>query len=130
MSADLSFLFYVPNEKSRQKFNVSYVLFMDLLHCQNVVFVSGKVVSTIKNECEYLSLETRRKVTMLLFLRDIIKGRIKEHNVLSKVNINVPQQNSRSRKAFHLSVMQASILRLSILGGASEIYIAYQVTLA
>ncbi len=53
--------------------------------------------------------------------RDIIKGRITEPNMLSEVNINVPRQNSRSRKEFCLPVMRASILRLSILGRASEI---------
>ncbi len=71
---------------------------------------------------EYLSCETRWKVTMLLFRRDVIKGRITEPNMLSKVNINVSRQNSRFRKAFRPPVMQASILRLSILGLASEIY--------
>ncbi len=65
---------------------------------------------------------------MLHFLRDIMKGRIAEPNMFSKVNINMPSENCRSGKTFCPPIMQAGIMRLSVQAQASEISITVSPT--
>jgi len=49
---------------------------------------------------EILSLDRRRSIASLLFLYDIIREKIRNSDMLTKVNINVPRINSRYKSTF------------------------------
>jgi hypothetical protein len=68
------------------------------------------------------TLEKRRSVASLLFLYDILRGRIQEPALLSKININVPRVNSKCTLTFRPPTSRTNLLKYSILHRACHLY--------
>lgn len=71
---------------------------------------------------EVYSLDKRRAVASLLFLHDILKGRIQEEDLLSKININVPRVNGRWNLTFRPPVSRTNVLKSSVINRACNLY--------
>ena len=71
---------------------------------------------------EMHSLNKRRAVASLLFLYDIIRGRIQEQGMLSKININVPRVNGRYNGTFRPPVPRTNALKNSVLQRICNLY--------
>ena len=68
------------------------------------------------------SLQRRRKIALLMFLYDLMRGRVAESDLLSKINISVPRLNCRVATAFQPAGSRTNVLRYSILNRAYDTY--------
>ena len=71
---------------------------------------------------EIHSLKARRITASVLFLHDIIWNRIVEPELLSKINLQIPRMNSRTRCTFYFPPSRTGILRNSVTSRAMDQY--------
>jgi len=69
-----------------------------------------------------LYLEHRPVVTFLMYLHDMVTGRITEPTALQKVNLRVLRTGSRAESTFQLPIAPTNILKNRILSRASYLY--------
>ena len=68
------------------------------------------------------SLKKRKRITSLMFLYDILRGRITEPNLLSRINIHVPRFHSRPKFTFYPPRAKTNMLANSVLSNVSTLY--------
>ena len=69
-----------------------------------------------------LSLSKRRTITLLLYLYDLLRGRISQPELLSKIGVHVPRPGARKKVTFHLPKARTNLMKYSILTRACRTY--------
>jgi len=65
------------------------------------------------NGYEIKSLNTRKKISLILFLNKILTSQILDSDLLNKINIQIPRTSSRSSKLFKIPKFRTEIYKNS-----------------
>ena len=68
------------------------------------------------------SIRLKNKVAVLLFLYDIVNGRIADGKLLSELTFHVPAYGGRSRTTFYIPSSRSRASDLSIVRRAQKLY--------
>ena len=68
------------------------------------------------------SLRERYRVTFLLFLHDLLTGKISNCRLIAAVKLRVPRRGSRSNETFWIEPSRTNTTELSVLRRAAKLY--------